>query len=232
MSTTHISHSRRFTRLAAIAFVALAGVLGVSLATSAPALAHDKLVSYSATDDAIRLTFNNTVLDVGGEIAVTDANGADVTGGAPEFNGPDVIQPLQPGLSDGEYTMDWRVVSSDGHPIQGTLVFVAEAGAITTIEEAGAEDDHDHGDESHDHGDEAHDHDDEGHNHGDEAHDHDEAASDASAGPGVPVVIAVAVGAAIVVAGVITALALNSRRKNADRAASEAAESNEGSDSV
>lgn len=202
MSTTSPTYTRRFTRVLTTTFIAIGAVLGLSIAAATPALAHDQLVSYSAQDNDIRLSFNNEVLDVGAVILVTDASGADVADGEPEMSGNDVTQGVQEGLSDGQYTVDWRVVSSDGHPIQGVLSFDVADGEITTIEpvvtdeEAAHEEEHAEGDAGE-------------HEHADEAHDH----ADEDEGPNALVVGVVALVAALVVAGVIAATVIGSRRR-------------------
>lgn len=207
---------RRLARLSAAALIALGGALGISVVAAAPALAHDKLVSYAPLEDAFRLTFNNEVLDVGAEIIVTDKDGADVADGAPKFDGRDVTQGLQPGLADGDYEADWRLVSSDGHPIQGVLKLTVAAGEITALEPVaeGEEAEHEHadGDEHADgehsdgeHGDGEHSDED----HADAAHDH---AAETAGGPGVGTVITVLVIAAVLVGGIVTTLSIRGRR--------------------
>lgn len=143
--TTNPTH-RRFapkrSRIAALALAALA-TLGLSLGVASPALAHDELVDRSVvadaqtgSADAIRLSFNNSIIEVGTEIVVTSTDGADVTDGAPEVSGPDVTQPLTSDLPEGDYDIAWRVVSSDGHPIEGGFVLQLGAPGPTQAEDA------------------------------------------------------------------------------------------------
>lgn len=127
--------------------------LGVSLGTAAPALAHDELVSTevvmdadAGTPESLVLTFSDVVLEVGTEIHVTGPDGSDATDGAPEHDARDVIQPLADDLAPGDYDVVWRVVSSDGHPIEGALSFdVTEGSSAATDasegDSAGAESD-------------------------------------------------------------------------------------------
>lgn len=205
---------RRFTRLAAAALIAIGGALGLAAVGATPALAHDQLISYSAENGEIRLSFNNEVLQVGSEINVTGPDGVDVTEGSPEFSGPNVTQRLADDLVDGEYTAQWRIVSSDGHPIQGEFALSVEGGSIVGIEPvdgAEAEHDHEHADsEDHEHADEH------------ATHEHDDATDDANddgaeaGGPGVAIVIAVLVIAAAAVGGIITAASVRRRRTKAN----------------
>ena len=116
-------------RLASATALAAAVAVG-GIAT--PALAHDELVGQRLVLDdvdsvaAVQLSFSDEVLTNGTEIAVTDPDGTDVTDGAPEHNGRDVDQPVVDDLEPGEYRVVWRVVSSDGHPIEGAFVFDLE----------------------------------------------------------------------------------------------------------
>ncbi len=47
----------------------------------------------------------------------------------PQPNGATITIPLDAGLPDGTWTVQWRVISSDGHPIAGTLSFTVGDGA-------------------------------------------------------------------------------------------------------
>lgn len=123
------------TRVAA-SLLAAGAALGLSLATAAPALAHDELADYGLEIDnasgdltAITMTFSDKVLEVGTEIAVVDEDGKNRTDGAPEIQDTTVRQPLSAPLAAGNYSVNWRAVSSDGHPIEGLLAFsVADDG--------------------------------------------------------------------------------------------------------
>jgi hypothetical protein len=56
------------------------------------------------------------------------------------LSGSKVSIPLRDGMPDGDYQLGWRVVSSDGHPIEGTLKFSVAAGspaATTAADGAG-----------------------------------------------------------------------------------------------
>lgn len=130
------------SRVAALAVAALIALAAVITAPT-PALAHDELIntevlpgSEGASPEGIRLTFSNSILDAGTEIVVTAPDGADATNGEPELDGPLVTQALAPDLADGEYQVTWRVVSSDGHPIDGAFSFAFAANTPATIGDA------------------------------------------------------------------------------------------------
>tara|TARA_B100000378_G_scaffold242795_1_gene212223 strand:+ start:406 stop:1059 length:654 start_codon:yes stop_codon:yes gene_type:complete len=114
--------------------VALTAVLLTigSLAAAAPAHAHDELVSTDPEADStvevlpeeLVLTFSGILSTEEGatEIAVTDSAGDSVADGDPEVVETTVTQPLA-GDSTGAITVQWKVVSSDGHPISGEFSF-------------------------------------------------------------------------------------------------------------
>ena len=109
--------------------LALAGVAGI--ATAAPASAHDRLISSDPEDGAtldeapaaITLTFSAALLGTGSQLIVTDGQGEEVAAGDPVVDGEVVTASLPGDLPGGDYTVAWRVVSSDGHPIEGTFGF-------------------------------------------------------------------------------------------------------------
>ncbi|MBL3686614.1 copper resistance protein CopC [Leucobacter zeae] len=191
--------------------VATVGLAAVPLlGVAAPALAHDELIGTTAVVDetdgsleAIELSFSNSIIETGAEMTVTDASGTDVTDGALEISGPDVTQPVADDLSAGDYSAAWRVVSSDGHPIEGFFTVTVEAdGAVEIVDEAIAEDDPRSAENAEDHGAEGH-----------AAEGH--AAEDGGQSEGAPVgaVIAVVVGGAAVIAGGIAAATVGQRRR-------------------
>lgn len=131
--TSHISPARtRSPRRLGLAAAATAlGLLLAAGAAAAPASAHDELVaSTPAADDAldpapteVTLTFSDNILEVGIEVSVTDAAGSQFVADAPVVDGPTVTVGLDSDMPGGTYQADWRVVSSDGHPISGTIPF-------------------------------------------------------------------------------------------------------------
>lgn len=150
-----ISSARRTrTRLGAVLVAAATLTLGgLALGPASPALAHDQLVDtqvVTANDgsvEAVRLSFSNNIMEVGTEFVVTDAAGTDTTDGPPEVAGPDVTQPLMADLEAGDYAGAWRVVSSDGHPIDGTFTLKVAADGTAELSEAAPTEEHaeDHG---------------------------------------------------------------------------------------
>ncbi|WP_308797439.1 copper resistance CopC family protein [Agromyces silvae] len=145
------TRSRRSPRALAAA-AALLGAAFLAVAAASPAVAHDELLGSTpepgqvleAAPEAVELTFSNDVIATGTVIEVVDHHGEQVDVGATEVLGPDVSATL-PGDLAGEYQVRWRVVSSDGHPIEGTIDFGVGAGATGVWE---SEPPHDAGSDS------------------------------------------------------------------------------------
>ena len=85
------------------------------------------------------LRFSEPVEIALGSVRVYDARGREVQAGAathPRGGDRWVAVRLQPGLPDGGYTVTYRVVSADSHPVSGGFVFSVGAGgpaAATTV---------------------------------------------------------------------------------------------------
>ncbi|MBT2594153.1 copper resistance CopC family protein [Arthrobacter sp. ISL-72] len=107
------------------------------LSAAAPASAHDAAESSSPAQGAtvatppekVSVTFSNDPLALGSQIQVKDAAGANWAEGPVEIVDNVASQKLRAGAPAGEFTVLWRVVSSDSHPIEGTFTFTATAGA-------------------------------------------------------------------------------------------------------
>ena len=107
----------------------------------APAAAHDEVLSTSPEQNAvlesapeqIELSYSGEIMDIGHQVLVTGPEGQSVTEGPLERDGSQVVQPLaETGSEEGTYQVVWRVVSSDGHPIEGTYTYQVGDGADTT----------------------------------------------------------------------------------------------------
>ncbi|ALE91301.1 hypothetical protein AOC05_01295 [Arthrobacter alpinus] len=116
--------------------------LGLSLAGAPLAAAHDQIISSTPTPGQrlvtaplhIEIRFNGTLLNLGHEVRVIGSDTKNWVQDAPVLNGEKLTQPLPAGMPDGEYQVRWRVVSSDGHPINGSYTFLvgdaATAGSV------------------------------------------------------------------------------------------------------
>ncbi|MGV1034651.1 MAG: copper resistance CopC family protein [Microbacteriaceae bacterium] len=116
----------RIRTFASVALAALA-VFGAAV----PAFAHDSIDSVSpeagsivaTAPTEIALTFTEPVIEIGNAIVVTDDTGADWASGDITVADRTVRQPLKSGMPEGVYTVTWRIVSEDGHPVSGAYVF-------------------------------------------------------------------------------------------------------------
>jgi copper resistance protein C len=115
-----------------IAVVLVAALLGL-LAGVPTASAHERLEVSEPPADAvlaevptrIQLTFSGAVGSP--TLVLRDGSGDEVSEGEPLLDGALVTLPLQPDLPNGAYTVEWRVVSSDGDPVSGSYAFTVEA---------------------------------------------------------------------------------------------------------
>ena len=114
----------------------LLGVLSsIIMATGADA--HAALKSISPKDGSslatvptqVVLTFNEPISSSFATVTVTGAAGT-VSGGKPVVDGVTVTQALAPDLANGRYTVTYRVVSEDGHPVSDKTTFTVAA--VTT----------------------------------------------------------------------------------------------------
>src|SRR5699024_2436855 len=76
--------------------------------------------------EQITLTYSANILDVSPVVRISDEDGEMLTEVTPRVEGPDAIAEITEPLPDGTHTFQWRVVSSDGHPIEGTFTLTVE----------------------------------------------------------------------------------------------------------
>jgi copper resistance protein C len=122
-------------------FVFAAAVLGLA----GPAAAHDAAesstpaqgASVAAPPEQVSVTFNNNPLGIGSSFSVRDASGAEWADGPVDIVDNVASQKLKAGGPAGQYTVTWRVVSADSHPIEGTFTFTASAAAEGAAPAAG-----------------------------------------------------------------------------------------------
>lgn len=127
-------------------------MLAAAALLPAPAHAHDTLISSDPADgaaletspEAITLTFSADVLEVSPVVRIVDEAGETLADVTPTVDGPTVTAPVEEPLPAGTHTVQWRVVSSDGHPIEGTFTITVEQaadGAAGPSDAGGAADD-------------------------------------------------------------------------------------------
>ena len=113
------------------------GLLAVTLGPAAqPAWAHSQLVSMSPADGStvstpptqVLLTFDENIQDIGDAVVVTGPDGRRVDEGPPGIVDATATEALAPRSLRGHYTVSYRVVSADGHPVTRTLGFDLSTG--------------------------------------------------------------------------------------------------------
>ncbi|SBN63510.1 hypothetical protein GA0004736_2445 [Curtobacterium sp. 9128] len=121
--------------------VAAAVLVLTTLVATEPASAHSALTASNPADGAtvttplerVELTFSQAPLaglDAGLRMEVRDAAGTDVSNGEVLVDGTTMSTGVR--VEDGAYSVRWRYVSPDGHPITGELGFTVALPAAST----------------------------------------------------------------------------------------------------
>lgn len=154
--TTSASPHTPFVRVAG-AILGLVALLAVLLVNASPASAHARLESSSPADGStltavppeVSLRFNEPIKEGLNEVSVRSGS-TDVAEGKVEVEGNSVYQPVKYSMKPGKYTVTYKVVSADGHPVSGSVSFTygppkgddgakGEPGATTTSPKSDAE---------------------------------------------------------------------------------------------
>jgi methionine-rich copper-binding protein CopC len=127
----------KFAKALVATVIAIAGVFPAQVA-----FAHAELESSNpeansvigSAPEVISLTFGEKLMVLEGEVAanqvqVEDSMKVRVDNGDFQVNGNVLTVSLKPGLPDDAYTITYRVVSADGHPIEGLVDFEVSAAA-------------------------------------------------------------------------------------------------------
>ncbi len=110
------------------------------LAAAAPAAAHTELISSDPAEGSstaespvrIALTFSEPVQAGFTTVTVVGPDGTQWQAGPPTQDGAVVTVPVRPLGPVGEYTVGYRVLSADSHPVQGAIRFtLTSPGPIT-----------------------------------------------------------------------------------------------------
>lgn len=126
---------------------ALAAFL-IIFATAQPASAHDEILTSSpapgeqldTAPEMIELRYSAELMDAGAIIMVLDETGKDWAIGDPVIDRETVSIPLEADMPVAGYEVRWRVVSSDGHPIDGAIPFtIGDADPFVGVVEATSE---------------------------------------------------------------------------------------------
>ncbi len=121
----------------------VAAWLGVAVLAAAPASAHVELLSSNPADGArltsapaqVSVTLSENIGIQPNSIKVVDQQGTNVVTG-PVFQPGEVAEEvavkLEPDLPDGSYLVEYAFVSTDSHPVRGTIAFVVGTGPLIT----------------------------------------------------------------------------------------------------
>ncbi|WP_165956129.1 copper resistance CopC family protein [Streptomyces hainanensis] len=105
--------------------------LALTIASAPSAAAHTALTGsdpgenadLTAPPEQVTLTFNDPMRAEYSRVEVTLASGDSITTGTLTADGTGVVQPLDPQAPAGQYTVSYRVVSADGHPVSGSFAY-------------------------------------------------------------------------------------------------------------
>lgn len=133
---------RRTLRVVVVgAVIMLLGVIG-----AVPALAHDSLTGSVPADGSsvdtgpteVTLTFNDVVQNLQPLITVVGPNADHWEGSPVTVVNNTVSVPVHPLGPAGLYTVSYRIISADGHAVEGTTTFTLTAAGAGTPNPAGA----------------------------------------------------------------------------------------------
>lgn len=113
--------------------------LALVLLGAPPASAHTALsgstpaagTSGSAPQEVV-LAFTGEVLARLSAVTVVGPDGADHAQGAPRVRGDTLVQAVDAPLPPGAWTVSYRVVAADGHPLTGQVPFTVQGPEATT----------------------------------------------------------------------------------------------------
>ncbi|MCO1593997.1 copper resistance protein CopC [Micromonospora sp. RHAY321] len=114
----------------------------VVLQAASPAQAHNELKEsnpakgsrLTSAPPQVELVFAERLDARYTSVRVTDAKAKAVVSGAPVITGTRAKQALRAGLGVGTYTVAYRVVSVDGHPVAGSFTFAVIGSSPATSE--------------------------------------------------------------------------------------------------
>lgn len=127
------------------ALLAMLALLATMVLSATPADAHARLEGSSPSDGAtlaavppeVTLRFNEPIEEGLNQVSVKSGS-TEVAQGDPQVEGSNVYQPIDFSMEPGEYTVTYKVVSADGHPVSGSFTFTYEPPAGDgTVEEDG-----------------------------------------------------------------------------------------------
>ncbi|WP_064743976.1 copper resistance CopC family protein [Actinomadura oligospora] len=122
--------ARRIGVVAALAGVSLAGFVPSASAHTALKKSDPASGATVASPSKITLTYSEPVGHP--KIILTDASGGRHEAGSARAVDNVVTEDVKGPLSDGVYTVGWRAVSDDGHPVTGEFTFTVKGSPSTS----------------------------------------------------------------------------------------------------
>lgn len=106
-------------------------VCACALLAVSPVHAHTDLISTDPADGqtlnkaprTVSLRFGEDLLAAGNRLVATAADGTSVDLGAPQVDGPVISATWPSAAAQGEFTLAYRTVAADGHPLEGRIRF-------------------------------------------------------------------------------------------------------------
>jgi len=114
-------------------FLGLLALLLISLSQTTEAYAHSSMIEQFPKGNAtisdmpleVKLTFDEELLDLGSGnfVTVKDPSGKEITTGPTVLLSSKISRKLTASTLPGKYSVSYRVVSADGHVVEGTYQF-------------------------------------------------------------------------------------------------------------
>ncbi len=114
-------------------FLGLLALLLISLSQTTEAYAHSSMIEQFPKGNAtisdmpleVKLTFDEELLDLGSGnfVTVKDPSGKEITTGPTALLSSKISRKLTASTLPGKYSVSYRVVSADGHVVEGTYQF-------------------------------------------------------------------------------------------------------------
>lgn len=131
--------SRPAARASARAVLVLAVVMLACLGPAGPAFAHATLIGSNPAEGAVlqtapstvTLTFDDALAEFEPTVVVTGPDGNRYQSGPATIDGAELSSTVAPLTVAGAYTIAYRVVSHDGHPVEGEVHFELAPTAVT-----------------------------------------------------------------------------------------------------
>lgn len=126
-----------------LASLTAALIIGAATFTGAvPAFGHASQVGTSPEADSVldaapaevTITFDSGLLDMGAALVVRDQDGTSIVTGEPVIDDRAFSIAVDPSAPAGAYDVAYRVVSADGHTVEGSFTYTVDGTADSSVE--------------------------------------------------------------------------------------------------